>query len=264
MNNNTKKDIFGSFEKYSQKSRVVKEIRALILDGVLQPGDQLPGELELSERFNISRGGLRDALQILEKTGFVIRRHGVGTFISENPLKSNNLNINWGVTKVIESMGAVPGTSHLSITTRESTIKEAGKLAINSGDQIVVLERLRTANEVPVTYTLDMLPFSLLKRNDLNISIDQMWEFFKQKQSLLAFFKDMLHIELHHAFASLVPLNASELVGSQALAKILGVPEETNILFLDQVEYMTDEKPVIYVQEYHLTNYMTFTVYRSY
>jgi len=264
MKKNIKKNLFGSLDNYPLKSRIVKEIRTLVLEGTLQPGDQLPGEIELSERLNISRGALRDALQILEKTGFIIRRHGVGTFISESPQKFNNLNINWGITKVIESSGAIPGTQQLSITTRQSSKREAGKLAIKRKDQVVALERVRTFNEVPVAFTRDLFPVSLLRRNNLNVSIDQMWEFFRENESLLAFLKDVLQVDLHHAIAALIPLNASELVDSKTLAELLNVAEDTNILFIDQVEFMDNAKPAIYVQEYHLASYLTFNVYRSY
>lgn len=257
-------DVFGQIGRTSIKSWIVKEIRSIVIDGTLLPGDQLPNELELSEKLRVSRGALRDALQELEKTGFIIRRHGVGTFISENPLKSNNLNVNWGITKVIQSLGDTPGTISISISTRNCTKKEAGLLNIPIGAPVVLLERIRTANGIRIAFTIDEIPLSLLTINNSSISIEEMKKFFKKNQSLLSFFREIIQIELHHAIASLQPLSASAKIGSLTLAQKLNVAEDFNILAIEQVEYMANGIPAIYVREYHLSNYLSFNVYRSY
>jgi DNA-binding GntR family transcriptional regulator len=50
---------------------VVKRVREAILDETFQPGDHL-GELELAEKFEVSRSPVREALVALEKEGTVI------------------------------------------------------------------------------------------------------------------------------------------------------------------------------------------------
>jgi DNA-binding GntR family transcriptional regulator len=50
---------------------VVKRIREAILDETFQPGDHL-GELEVAEKFEVSRSPVREALVALEKEGTVI------------------------------------------------------------------------------------------------------------------------------------------------------------------------------------------------
>lgn len=56
---------------------VVDQIEAAILDGKLKVGDILPPERELRERFEISRGTLREALRVLEQKGLIEIRLGV-------------------------------------------------------------------------------------------------------------------------------------------------------------------------------------------
>ena len=50
---------------------VVKRIRETILDEVFKPGDHL-GEVELAEKFEVSRSPVREALLVPEKEGTVI------------------------------------------------------------------------------------------------------------------------------------------------------------------------------------------------
>jgi GntR family transcriptional regulator, transcriptional repressor for pyruvate dehydrogenase complex len=63
------------------KERVIQQLTRLIEDGVLQPGDQLPSERELSEELQVSRGTVREAVQFLGALGLVEVRHGSGTFV---------------------------------------------------------------------------------------------------------------------------------------------------------------------------------------
>lgn len=63
---------------------IVEQIRALIRQGHLQPGDRLPNERTLCERFGVSRVSVRDALRILEASGLIEIRVGArgGAFLT--------------------------------------------------------------------------------------------------------------------------------------------------------------------------------------
>lgn len=63
---------------------IVEQIRALIRQGHLQPGDRLPNERKLCERFGVSRVSVRDALRILEASGLIEIRVGArgGAFVT--------------------------------------------------------------------------------------------------------------------------------------------------------------------------------------
>ncbi|MBI2171398.1 MAG: FadR family transcriptional regulator [Chloroflexi bacterium] len=62
---------------------VVAQLRTLIKEGRLQPGQRLLPERELAERFQVSRASLREAIRALERDGLVVIRPGAGTFVSE-------------------------------------------------------------------------------------------------------------------------------------------------------------------------------------
>src|ERR671936_244525 len=60
---------------------IVDQIHALIREGRWEPGDQIPPERELAERFRVSRTSVRGALRALEMQGMIESRQGGGTFV---------------------------------------------------------------------------------------------------------------------------------------------------------------------------------------
>src|ERR1700738_741711 len=60
---------------------IVEQIHALIREGRWAPGDQIPPERELAERFRVSRTSVREALRALEMQGIIDSRQGGGTFV---------------------------------------------------------------------------------------------------------------------------------------------------------------------------------------
>jgi len=66
--------------KYSVLARAIRE---QIAAGTYKMGDRLPSENELSEEFNFSRQTVRQALGILEREGYLVRRRGSGTYVAK-------------------------------------------------------------------------------------------------------------------------------------------------------------------------------------
>ena len=62
---------------------VTEQIMVLIRGKELKPGDQLPPERELAEKFSISRGSIREAFRVLESRGLIRSKPSGGRFIRE-------------------------------------------------------------------------------------------------------------------------------------------------------------------------------------
>lgn len=67
---------------------IVTEIQDLILDERLKPGEKLPSERDLSEKFNVSRNVLRESLGVLRQRGLVQVLPGRGTVVTTPSLSS--------------------------------------------------------------------------------------------------------------------------------------------------------------------------------
>jgi GntR family transcriptional repressor for pyruvate dehydrogenase complex len=63
--------------------KIVVQIRKLIDDGKLKPGDRLPGERKLAETLGCSRTSLREACRVLEAEGLIVSKPGGGRFIQQ-------------------------------------------------------------------------------------------------------------------------------------------------------------------------------------
>jgi GntR family transcriptional repressor for pyruvate dehydrogenase complex len=62
---------------------VAARIRDLIAEGELSPGQALPSERKLAERFKVGRAVIREAIRQLEVSGLVESRHGGGNYVRE-------------------------------------------------------------------------------------------------------------------------------------------------------------------------------------
>jgi GntR family transcriptional regulator, transcriptional repressor for pyruvate dehydrogenase complex len=65
--------------------QISHQINIMISEGFLRPGDQLPSERDLAERFKVSRNSVRDALRTLEAKGLIEILQGEGAYVREVP-----------------------------------------------------------------------------------------------------------------------------------------------------------------------------------
>jgi GntR family transcriptional repressor for pyruvate dehydrogenase complex len=74
---------FQRVEAEKLSSSVVRQIEALILRGILRPGERLPSERELSDRLGVSRPSLREAVAELQARGLLATRAGAGIYVAD-------------------------------------------------------------------------------------------------------------------------------------------------------------------------------------
>ena len=210
----------------------------------------MPPEPELAAELGVSRATLREALGSLEDEGFLTRTRGAGTFLAERPRVTNNLDANFGVTDAIRMAGMRPGYEHGRTLFEPASAEEAERLALEPGEEVGVVERVRTADGRPVVLSRDVIPRDLLSGhpNMLRRLV---------KGSVYEGLERQLGIAVHHGVASFAPARADEEV-----ARLLGVRRGTLVLYLRQLDYDGDGRPVLSSHEYHLADAFEFTVVR--
>lgn len=63
--------------------QIVRELRGIIQNENILPGDKIPSERILAERLNVGRSSIREALRSLELLGLIETRRGEGTFLAD-------------------------------------------------------------------------------------------------------------------------------------------------------------------------------------
>jgi GntR family transcriptional regulator len=113
-----------------------------------RPGDRLPSERALSQRWRAARMTVRSATDALVAEGLVVRRHGSGTYVQGPPV------IRFlGLTSFTQDMrlrGLVPGSRLLDFAVGPADGPVAARLQVPVGEPVVRFSRLRLGSGEPM------------------------------------------------------------------------------------------------------------------
>src|SRR4030081_44506 len=127
-----------------------EETRDRVLDLIesLQVGQAIPSERQLTQEFGVSRLTVRAAIDELVRDGYLDRRHGSGTYITE-PKIAQPLTL----TSFSEEMrrgGMVRGSRTLELTVTSAGARLARRLQVSPEEPLVRVKRLRLPRAGPV------------------------------------------------------------------------------------------------------------------
>ena len=227
-----------------------RTLKQAIEDGVFVQGSQLPSEKDLTSKLGVSRTTLREAMRILEQQGLIVRQRGRGTFVTEMPMVKD-LSVNFGITAMIKQ-GGYTSQKTIRFVRRENVSGElhAAFPVLPEGAPVLVVERVRMANQRPVVWSLDVLAIELYGENALD-------GFHAGRQSLYEFLAEELGVRVVRGVAELHPVVATE-----ELAAKLNVQRGSPLLRVTQTDYDASASAVLYSIEYHVPDAFVFQVNR--
>ncbi|MCM3443187.1 GntR family transcriptional regulator [Metabacillus halosaccharovorans] len=230
--------------------RIKEQLASNIQAGKWKSGDRLPPEVVLATEFEVSRETVRSAIRLLEEEGKVYVRHGVGTFIV-NPLPQtpNSLEKLMSVTSMITHAGLEDGEKREKIKVIKPIPEWRNLLQLTSDENVVIHERIRTADSEPVVFSKNILAQKLVNEKMIHKG---------SIGSLFNFLKEECKIDIAKATTEIVvPLHTD-----RNCQKLLIHPE-TTVLLLKQLHYDYQNRPVLYSLDYFRNDIFKFTVNRT-
>jgi GntR family transcriptional regulator len=144
---------------------------AEITSGRYRANQRLPSERELAGRFKVSRMTVRQALTELARDGTIYTRVGKGTFVAE-PKIDQQLRALTGFSQDVRARGSRPGSRVLEARVVPATPDVAAALRVPPDTEVILLSRVRLADDVPLAVETAFLPFARfpgLLRHDFSV-----------------------------------------------------------------------------------------------
>ncbi len=226
--------------RYYQLKEIMRE---RVQSDEWKPGDLIPSERELSEKYGISRMTARQAITELVNEGLFYREQGKGTFVSQRKITQQLIRLT-GFTEDIKARGQKPGTKVISAQMFPADETTAEKLSIDPGTLIFRLQRLRLADDEPLAIELSQISFK---------GCERLLEEDLEQNSLYRLLETKYGIPLMEADQELeAGLAGNEEV--QLLKISLGRP----VLFTRRITYTERNQPIEYAKAVYCGNKYIF------
>jgi GntR family transcriptional regulator len=211
------------------------QIKALLvasLDaGEWTPGEAIPSEMALAERFHVSQGTVRRAIDELAAQSLVVRRQGKGTFVSTHTEEKTSL---FRFLRIRRNDGRdeYPASRLIDVRRGKASAEVARALELRLGDAVVILKRVLEYGGHPVVLdeiVLPAAPFKGLTRAKIE----------SYRGSMYSFFETQFGVRMLKAQEKLRAVSAD----AQS-AGILGVRTGDPLLAVDRVTLTYGDRPV--------------------
>ncbi len=215
-------------------SPLYRQIKSLILQrlesGEWRPGEAIPSETELAQRFNVSQGTVRKAIDEMAAENLLTRRQGKGTFVAthEDPRAF------FRFLRLVPIAGGVEPARSIPIECwRAKAGPEAARmLALQVSDPITIVRRVLHFSGKPVVVDEIYLPGEIFG----NLTLEMLRDF---QGSVYSLFETEFGVRMIRAEERLRAVPADRMS-----AELLNVREGTPLLSVERVSFTYGDKPV--------------------
>ncbi len=244
----------------SLATQTQRYLSSLIQNGTYPAGSQLPAEDQLALQLGVSRATLREALLNLERQGVILRRRGVGTFVTAGPAQPLDSGL-----EVLESIDHMAQRSGLNVTLQDVEIEERPAradeprgLSFSAAGQdeleVLSVSRVILLDGRPAAHLMDVLPCSVLCKDDLLRDVRGECPF---NGSVLDVLIQRGHPPLAYSYTRLAAVAADA-----GLARQLQISRKAPLLRLEARLYSQDGMVVDYSISHFVSGHFDFHVLR--
>lgn len=232
-----------------EKSYAYLKIYFYLLDKISSEeypiGSLIPTQIELSEKFSVSRLTVREAIKELTLRGLLYSVKGRGTIVIAKPLKTDN-DLKGFSNTVENNDESIVRSQVLCIKVMPAEKTVAAKLKVPPFTPVTYISRVRYVNNEPVSVQDTYLLNSFVKDIDFqseNLSSGSLYTLLKEKAGIVFYYVD----EEYHA-----------VVCPKEVSAHLGITEGVPIIKSLRVAYNSANIPIEYNE-----NYGSSVVYRT-
>lgn len=209
----------------------------------------LPPQEVLAELYGVGRSTIREALRLLDEQGIIEVRQGAVTRVigvKEPFTVQPGLESFLGVTEIIRQAGYNPGTSFVQV--RRAYASNFFFSAFQ-GQPVIVIERVRTADDVPIIFSVDVLA-------DRGWPLDELESKIKTG-SLLDFIRSF-GVEVDYSVQTFRVQGADPVIIER-----IHLEKEEPVIFFEEISYNAKNEVVICSNDYYHPRYTSFRVVRK-
>ncbi len=225
-------------------SPLYRQIKVLITQslqaGEWKPGELIPSEVELANRFKVSQGTVRKAIDELSAENLVVRRQGKGTFVSTH----HEERAQFRFLRLMPDLGEAgyPDNKIIEVRRLRAPAEVARQLDIKSGDSVIFIKRVQSFDGAPIILEELWLPGIIFK----GLTAERLIEY---KGPMYGLFESEFGTHMIHAAEKIRAVAADE-----NMAELLAVALNTPLLSVERVSYTYGNKPVEVRRGLYLTD----------
>jgi GntR family transcriptional regulator len=215
----------------------------------MKPGTFLPSEPALAKQLGVSRATLREAIRTFEERGQLIRRQGIGTYVSHlPPVIDTGLEVLESVATLASRIDLDIEMVGLDVQERQPTEIEKERFGIAGSEAVMEVSRVLVTSDRPVSYLIDILPQGILPAKTFKDNF---------KGSVLDIFLQRGELSLGHSRTNITAISAPANIARQ-----LQISRKEVLLVLEAWLYTDEGKVIDHSFTYSLPGVFKFHVVR--
>src|SRR5699024_4443053 len=132
--------------KYYQ---IYRKLLNQIRSGKFEEYDRFYSDTELVEKFEVSRGTIREAVKLLIQQGYLVREQGKGTFVTKPKIEQDSDKL-MGFTELMLKNDIKPSAKVIEKEVVKAPEHLANLMQLDDGDELVRIVRVRFGNDQPM------------------------------------------------------------------------------------------------------------------
>lgn len=224
-------------------SPLYRQIKQLLIQSLEQgewkPGDLIPSEVELAQRYRVSQGTVRKAVDELAAEHLLLRKQGKGTFVATH----HEAKVQTRFLRLMPDEGEPAAYERKILECRRVRLGGdiARQLELKSGESAIFIRRLLCFSQAPTLLEEIWLPGTLFK----GLTVESLATY---DGPLYGLFEREFGTRMIRAEERLRAVAAQDEV-----ALTLGVAPGTPLLLVERVAFSYGDKPVEVRRGYYLT-----------